>query len=177
MTQLQTDAALPGPAAQMLFNQVYADLRKRARTLLASHQTSSLNTTALVHEAYLKFGRSPQSPSSALHFFNAASVAMRQVIIDHARYLSAHKRSADAVVTLDGHLNEEGAMNVSETMRLSDALEALRAGDARLAQIVDLHFFAGLGFAEIAKLLDVSLSTVERDWRTARALLYRDMAE
>lgn len=178
MTQLLSDVEVPPePIAQATFNQVYADLRKRARMLLANHQTSSLNTTALVHEAYLKFGRSSQSPSCALHFFNTASIAMRQIIVDHARYLDACTRSAEAVVTLDGQIDQESTLNATETIRLNDALEGLRALDGRSAQIVDLHFFGGLGFAEIARLLDVSLSTVEREWRAARALLYRDMAE
>lgn len=160
-----------------MFNQVYADLRRRARALLANHQTSSLNTTALVHEAFLKFSTSPQSLDNNLHFFNAASIAMRQVIVDHARYLNASKRRADVVVTLGEDINAQGALNAIETIRLSDALDALRIQDERLAQIVDLHFFAGLGFAEIAKLLQVSLSTIEREWRAARALLYRNMAD
>lgn len=178
MTLFQTDVASPpNPTAQTAFDQVYADLRKRARALLASHQTSSLNTTALVHEAYLKFSHSAHSPSSTLHFFNTASIAMRQVIVDHARYLSAHKRSAEAVIPLDSQINEEVTMNATETIRLNDALDALRVHDERSAQIVDLHFFAGLGFGEIARLLGVSLSTVEREWRAARALLYRTMAE
>ncbi|HUD43459.1 MAG TPA: ECF-type sigma factor [Dokdonella sp.] len=178
MTPFPSDAApRPDLITQTTFNQVYADLRRRARSLLASHQTSSLNTTALVHEAYLKFGRSSQSPSSTLHFFNTASIAMRQVIVDHARYLSANKRSAEAVVTLDAQAGEQSVVNAAEAIRLSDALDALRRHDERLAQIVDLHFFAGLGYSEIARLLGVSLSTVEREWRVARALLYRDMAE
>lgn len=178
MTQLQPDVALSrDSAAQAVFNKVYADLRRRARKLLADHQTSSLNTTALVHEAFLKFGRSPQSSGNALHFFNAASIAMRQVIVDHARYLNARKRSADVVVTLGEHVNEESVATAGETIRLNDALEALRERDASLAQVVDLHFFAGLGFSEIAALRGVSLSTIEREWRAARALLYRDMAE
>ncbi len=178
MTQIQPDVALsPDAVTQTTFNQVYADLRRRARKLLASHQTSSLNTTALVHEAYLKFGRSPRAAGNTLHFFNAASMAMRQVIVDHARYLNARKRSAEVVVTLGDHVNEESVVTAGETIRLDDALEALRTQDASLAQVVDLHFFAGLGFSEIAALRRVSLSTIEREWRAARALLYRDMAE
>jgi len=176
MTESRRDSVPSGlPATHTLFSEIYADLRKRASILLASNQTSSLNTTGLVHEAYLKFSSSPQSPSSALHFFNIASAAMRQIIVDHARYLKANKRSSEAIVTLDDSLVEEGALDAVQTMRLSDALESLRASDARLAQIVDLHFFGGLGFSEIAKLFEVSLSTIEREWRTARALLYRDM--
>ncbi len=161
-------------ARQLLFSAIYDDLRTRARRMLAAHDACSLSTTVLVHETYTKLMSGPTPVTSRAHFFHIAAAAMRQIMVDQARHRNAQKRDARVLVTL-GDETPDTDENRMDMLVLDAALKRLRSRKERLAQIVELHFFGGLSFAEIAELSDVSLSTVEREWRTARALLYRDI--
>lgn len=164
-------------AYDALFSAIYDDLRRRAHHLLHQAQGATLSTTALVHETYLKLAGSQLALQDRAHFFCIASRAMRQVLLNTARDRSAMKRGGDwSRVTLSALTTGE-EVDLLELLALDKALVVLGNEDARLAQIVELHFFAGLGFAEIAELLALSERTVARDWRAARALLRHHMEQ
>ena len=159
------------------FAALYQDLHARAHRLLAANQAGSLNTTGLVHEAYVKLAGANLSAASKAHFFHIAALAMRQILVDHARYRQSQRRDHRMAATLDPELPGADEAQLIDVLALDAALARLREDGERLAQVVELHFFAGLSFAEIAEMHETSLSTVERDWRTARALLYAHMRE
>ena len=110
-------------------------------------------------------------------FFRIAACAMRQVLMNSARDRNAIKRGGDQDRVTLGAVGDGEAPDLLELLSLDEALTALGSQDARLAQVVELHFFAGLGFSEIAQLLDLSERTVARDWRAARALLRLHMTD
>ncbi|HET8897719.1 MAG TPA: ECF-type sigma factor [Rhodanobacteraceae bacterium] len=158
-----------------LFGRIYDDLHRRARQW-TDRAGATLSTTALVHETYLSLAGAQLSLNDKAHFFRLAARAMRRVLIDAARRRDAQKRGDGyRRVTLDSKLF--GAAPDLDIMALDQSLESLSASEPRLAQVVDLHFFAGLGFNEIAGLLELSERTVARDWRTARALLSLTLAD
>ncbi len=170
-------AAGDAAAQDALFAAIYADLRQRAHRLLRQSDGATLSTTALVHETYLKLAGSQLEPADRTHFFCIASRAMRQVLMNAARDRSTLKRGGDEVHVTLSAVTTGAEIDLLEVLSLDNALTALGTEDPRLAQVVELHFFAGLGFAEIATLLDLSERTVARDWRTARALLRACMGE
>jgi RNA polymerase sigma factor (TIGR02999 family) len=162
-------------ALNALFPLVYADLRDLARRQLRGAR-GTLNTTAVVHEAYLRFaGNEGVTPKDRAHFFALAARAMRQIVIDHARRHLAKKRGGGAARTLldDAHLAVES--RAGELLDLHAALERMEALDARLGRVVELRFFAGLSVEETAEAMAVSAITVKRDWRKAKAFLYREL--
>ncbi|MBS0583663.1 MAG: sigma-70 family RNA polymerase sigma factor [Proteobacteria bacterium] len=163
-------------ALHALFARVYRELKQLARKRLAESAGHSLNTTALVHEAYLKLAHSEGRPlHGRTHFFALAAKAMRQIVIDRARAHVAEKRggSEARLVELDEALGVPGGgLEADELLRLNHALDSLEAAEPRLAELVELRFFAGLGIGEIAVLRDVSERTLNRDWRRAKAQLY-----
>ena len=134
------------------------------------HQNPSLSATVLVHEAYLKLINAPIAAESKDHFFSLASRAMRQIMVDHARYRLYQKRDRRLQVSLAEDV-EQSATVLPDLIGIDIALHRLKEEDEDLVDIVQLHFFGGLGFAEIADMKGISLSTVERMWRTARQLL------
>ena len=165
-----------GDARNRLFELLYADLRRRAHSELAQHAGNTLSTTALVHETYLKLVDKDLRLESRAHFYRLAARAMRQVLIDHVRGRESIKRGGDlAVTTLHG--NEIEGADQFPLIALDRALEELNAFDANLAELTELHVFAGLEFAEIAALLGSSERSVYRDWRLARVFLRKCMAE
>ena len=158
-------------AREVEFAAIYDDLRLRARRLLASNDGGSLNTTGLVHEAYLKLAHGQSSATTRAHFFRVAATAMRQILIDHARYKRAQVRDHRLEGTLDVDASASIEDRAVDVLALDHAMTQLRDESESLVRIVELHFFSGLSFAEIAELEACSLSTVERQWRTARAWL------
>ena len=166
---LQRLAVGDNVAYDALFAAIYDDLRRRARRFLRVSE-ATLSTTALVHETYISLAGGHLSLNDKEHFFRLAARAMRRVLIDAARRRNAAKRGEGmAPITLDTGLAEP--IVAVDVLALDQALDRLAAAEPRLAKVVELHFFAGLDFTEIARLLDVSERTARRDWRAARALL------
>jgi RNA polymerase sigma factor (TIGR02999 family) len=159
---------------QALLPLVYSELRRLAQHHLRgerSHHT--LQSTALVHEAYLRMVK-PGSLriESRGHFFALASQLMREILVDHARRRSAGKRDGGTRMTLD----EAAELSTSKTvdlLALDDALSQLSEMSPRQSRIVELRFFGGLSIAETSEFLEVSPATVEREWAVARAWLFR----
>lgn len=161
-----------------LFSAAYEELRRLAARVSRSEAGQTLNPTALVNEAYLKLAASYAAiPRSRLHFRRLTARAMRQVLVEAARRRNALKRgSGQAFVTLEEGLLAPEA-TPGELLALDDALERLSKLNERQALMVEYRYFGGLETAEIAELLDISESTVLRDWRAARAWLARELAD
>jgi RNA polymerase sigma factor (TIGR02999 family) len=156
-----------------VFSLVYEELRRLASFVRRGDGSVTLNSTALVHEAWLKLKDSPHLANTSVpHFKAIAAQAMRQVLVDAARRRNAQKRSAgEAVsVTPQSYPAEIAPFDV-ELLALDAALEKLAGLNARQAQVVECRFFGGLSVSETAALLQVSESVVERDWRAAKAWL------
>lgn len=161
-----------------LFERVYAELKQLARMQLAG-ASSTLNTTSLVHEVYLKLVR-PHGVDlhGRAHFFALAAKAMRQIVIDRARARVTEKRGGENVqmVSLDEAAGiADAELDPDELLRLDQALSKLESDEPRLSELVELRFFAGLAVAEIAALREVSERTLNRDWRRAKAHLHASL--
>jgi RNA polymerase sigma factor (TIGR02999 family) len=153
---------------------VYGDLRKvAARRLRAERSSHTLSPTGLVHETYLRLlGQHRSHLHNRMQFFALAAQLMRRVLVDHARRRAARKRGGAGVrVTFDEAIASPAPD--ADLVALDEALTELFALDARQARTVELRFFGGLSVEEVAEALQVSRSTAERDWRLARAWLYR----
>ena len=163
-------------ALDALLPLVYDELRKLARHYLASEKPGhTLQSTALVHEAYLRLsGQSPVAMENRTHFFGIAARLMRQILVDNARARRASKRDAGCIVTLDESANILGNQTL-DLIALNDALTELARLDERQARIVDLRFFAGLSVEDTALALDISPATVKRSWMAARLWLHREL--
>jgi RNA polymerase sigma factor (TIGR02999 family) len=165
-------------ALDRLFPVVYQELHDRAHRQLARRRPGdTLSTTALVHEAYLKLTDSAhQTYQDRVHFFAVASRAMRQILVDYARRMTAAKRGSGLAVSLDpDQLGDPG--RAEELIALDEALARLEVLDERLARNVEMRFFGGLSVEEAAEALGVSPRTVKRDWRRARAFLFEAVRE
>jgi RNA polymerase sigma factor (TIGR02999 family) len=164
-------------AAQELFASLYAELHRLAEHHLHRGAPEvTLGTTTLLHEAYLNItSREALSFPDRGRFLAYASRAMRGLIIDYTRRRRAKKRGGEFHITLAGDDEPGVVMNDERLQQLSEALDELARLEAPLAQLVDLHFFCGLTFDEIASLRNVSVRTVHRDWRAARLLLHRSL--
>ena len=165
-------------AVDRLFELAYAELLRRARWTRRRGAPATLNTTALVHEAYLKL-RPDQGLEIAdsTHFSYGMVRAMRQVLIDKARRRSAEKRGGDCdVVTL--HSGDGSAtIRPDQLLALDEALERLSSFDERKAKVVECRFYCGYEVEETAEILSVSPATVKRDWRAARAWLAQELGD
>ena len=182
----QAAAGQPGAAAELL-PLVYEHLRALARAKMAGESAAqSLPPTALVHEAYLKILGAERPWNDKRHFFAAAALAMRRILVDRARARNGPKRGViDGQVSLE--LAEQRAGGTGETERLPNcddsmdwialeaAMGALEAHDAGLAEVVHLRYFAGLTVDETALALGVSSRSINRDWLVARAWLLQRM--
>jgi RNA polymerase sigma-70 factor (ECF subfamily) len=158
---------------------LYEELRRLARQRLRDERSEhTLDTTALVHEAYLRlFQQKALDAPTRADFFAIASNTMRRVLVDYARARRRQKRGGgQPMVPLDEvapFLTDRAA---EEVLGLDDALERLRSMQPRAVRIVEMHFFGGVTLAEIARLLDVSEKTVQRDWQAARAWLRKEIS-
>ncbi len=158
--------------------EVYEDLRRLARFFMHhEHSPDMLQTTALVHEAYLKLFKDGDSTEVELRrFFLAAARAMRAVLIDHARRRRALKRNnGGRKVPLDAVVNAYED-RVADLMALEEALERLSEIDPELTKLVELRFYAGLGETETAQILGVSVRSVRRAWRVAKMWLRKELS-
>jgi RNA polymerase sigma factor (TIGR02999 family) len=175
ITELIRDADTGDRAAiDRLFTVMYADLHR-----LAEHQVArnggqfTLGATTLLHEAYISMAdREGAAYPDRAHFMAYASRAMRGLVIDYVRRRQAHKRGGEFHITGIDTSTPAAAPDGPEGLEaLGDALEGLSLLDRPLAELVDLHFFCGFGFGEIAAMRGVSERTVQRDWQKARLLL------
>lgn len=163
-------------ARKALFERLYDELKLLARKRLTASAGHTLNTTGLVHEAYLKLAQpAGLKLHSRRHFFALAAKAMRQIVIDHARARLSEKRGGPDVCVVgleeaSGAFGEELASE--ELLRLDDALAQLAAEEPDLAELVELRFFTGLSMADIAILHAQGERTVVRNWRRAKVQLY-----
>jgi RNA polymerase sigma factor (TIGR02999 family) len=156
---------------------VYEELRHLAKRYMRRERSGhSLQTTALVNEAYLRLvDYKNMRWQNRAHFFAVSAQAMRRILVDHARRRNLKRGRGMQCVPLE-HTAEIGAERGADLIKLDDALRALAEVDARKARVVELRFFGGLSVEESAEVLSVSPVTVMRDWSTARAWLYREMS-
>ena len=154
------------------FEQLYDQLRRLARQQLRGSAHITLCTTALVHEAYLKLQSSQPEVTARGRFYALAGKAMRCVLVDHIRATKTEKRGGDlARVTLITDIPFANLAHPVDLLEIEQALEALQQVDPRMVSVVECHFFAGMEFDEIAAYLGLSVRTIHRDWRLARAFL------
>ncbi|MCC7001034.1 MAG: sigma-70 family RNA polymerase sigma factor [Gemmatimonadaceae bacterium] len=176
---MSAESRIPAAHADDLFPVVYEELRRLAHSHRARQGAAeTLNTTAVVHEAYLRLteGGGAQFNDRA-HFLAVASRAMRFVLVDHARARSTEKRGGSGRdISLDEALLPADDRS-DELLAIDEALTRLEAHDPRLGQLVQVRFFAGLDYGEIAETVGLSVPTVKRDWARARAWLYRFITE
>jgi RNA polymerase sigma factor (TIGR02999 family) len=158
---------------------VYDELRRLAhRKLRAERSDVTLRTTELVHEAYLKLvDHHAVDWQDRQHFFAVAARAMRQVLVEHARTRTAEKRGGDVPDRPLEAVTPETPRPPAAILAIDQALDRLAELDERQTRVVECRFFGGYTIAETADVLDVSHSTVERDWRTAKAWLQRELQE
>lgn len=159
-----------------VFALVYEELRRLARMVRRGRAGQTMDTTALVHEAYLKLVPSQLAGvDSRIYFYRVAAKAMRQVLVDAARQRIADKRGGgQQAITFDEDLHAT-ALEAEQLLMVDDALRRLEALNARAARVVECRFFAGLNVEETAQALEISPPTVKRDWRLARAWLVRHL--
>jgi RNA polymerase sigma factor (TIGR02999 family) len=178
VTRLLADASQGNrDALSALMPLIYEELRAiAARHLRAERPNHTLQTTGLVHEAYLRLVDQNQNWRNRGHFFAIAATMMRRILVDYARASRAEKRGGDKVPV---PLEEASAVPVDDTwpdlLELDWALTRLTDIDERLARVVELRFFGGLTVEETAEVLDSSPRTIKREWRTARAWLRREI--
>jgi len=161
-------------AVDRLFSELYAELHEMAKSRIRRHVPMTiLDTTALLHESYLRLVKvGALSVANRAHFLAYASRVMRSIIVDFARQRLAERRGGGAVeVPLDTESFESAASPEADVVRVHEALEELAAVDERLVRLVEMRYFGGLTEEEIAEALDLSARTVQRDWEKARLLL------
>lgn len=168
MTQETND----GQPLDQLFGEVYHELRRLAHRQRTPSDGATLDTTALVHELYLQMSRNDLKFAQTRQFYAYAARAMRHLLVDRARERARMKHGGDLRRT---EYNEslEGSVRVDpqQALELDEALQRLAQDDKRAAEIVELHYFAGLPLERIAELCGLSVRTVHRDWSYARAFL------
>lgn len=165
-------------ASEALYERVYTELKRLAHVQLSVHGRpgQTLDTTALVHETYLRLaGPAGAAPADRAHFFNLAARVMRHVIVDFARRRDAEKRGGGVVPieleeAADRLADPRGTLSI-ELLALDRALGELERASPELAQLVELRFFAGLALEEIAPIAGRSERSLKRDWRRAQAFL------
>lgn len=165
-------------ARDQLLPLVYAELRRRAAGYLRREQRGhTLQPTALVHEAYIRLSGQNAGWKNRAQFFAVSSQIMRRILVDHARARRAAKRPGRRMqVTLVEEEAVASGPRELDLIALDEALDQLAAADPRQAQMVELRFFGGLTHEEVASVLGVSLATVNREWRLAKAWLYQRVA-
>ena len=164
-------------ALERLMPLVYRELHKIAKNYMARQSPGhTLQTTAIIHEAYLKLtGSTEHDWQNSAHFFAVAAKAMRHVLVDHARTALSAKRGGHACeVTLDEGIAMAPGQD-RELVALDDALTTLDQLQPRQGQVVELRYFAGLSVEQTAAVLKISPETVARDWRFAKSFLQREM--
>jgi RNA polymerase sigma factor (TIGR02999 family) len=164
-------------ALDHVLSTLYRELHAMARRQLHGQRGGTLDTTALVHESYFKLIRSQNAEfADRAHFFAYAATAMRSVVVDYARQRLSQKRGGDQQRVTDLPDDITAGVNLGEEMlHLDTALQKLAQLDKRLAQVVELRYFAGLSETQIGELLHCSERTVRRDWQKARLFLLAEL--
>ncbi len=162
-------------ASEQLFVALYDELHRLSQAQLRRHGYGvSLNATTLVHEAYLALqGRDSVAFTERGRFMAYAARAMRGLIIDHVRSKGAQKRGGDVHITALDTQIAENVSDITELEAINEAVEQLTTVEPELAEIVELKFFCGFSFQEIAAMRDVSERTIQRQWEKARIFLYQ----
>ena len=177
MAEASSSAAVPvharglSPADVAIFVEIYSQLKPRAHQLLSAHRNETLNTTGLLHEAFLKLLQHAGSVSDRRHLYRLTVLAMRQILLDRVRVKGARRNGGDLDrVTLSG-LDVSGPLQPFDIVVFDGTLDQLRLVDARKADVFELRVLAGLEMKEIATLLEISEITVRRDFRAACTLV------
>jgi RNA polymerase sigma-70 factor, ECF subfamily len=179
VTGLLVAASRGEPAAlDQLFPIVYDKLKTLAQKHLRGERAEhTLGATGLVHEAYLKLiDQHHVNWESQAHFYGVATLAMRRILVDHARRRSAGKRGRQHQITLDTDAAGTAPEASDEILAVDEALHALAKEDPRAAELVNLRYFGGLTIEDAAKVLNISPATAKRDWVLARAWLQRALS-
>jgi RNA polymerase sigma factor (TIGR02999 family) len=165
-------------ALESLVPLVYAELRSLAHHYLRQERPDhTLQSTALVHEAYVRLvGHEPPTLQNRSHFFGVAARLMREILVEHARGQRAAKRGGGAPTIALDEIGEVARRVDIDLLQLDDALTELARFDERQSRIVELRFFSGLSIDETSEVMGISPATVSREWTTARAWLYRQIA-
>jgi RNA polymerase sigma factor (TIGR02999 family) len=162
-------------ALKALLPLVYDELKRLARHHLRGERPGhTLQSTALVHEAYLRLVQKPLQLQNRTHFFAVAARLMREILVDHARSRRAAKRDYRCKITLAQAVALPQKREV-DLLALDDALNELSHLDPRQGRIVELRFFGGLSIDETSEIMGISPATVKREWATARAWLHREI--
>jgi len=158
-----------------IFSLTYSELREMAHQRLhRSNRVTSLDTTALVHECYLRLVRLGQLQTrDRSHFLGYAARVMRSIVVDFVRQRLAKRRGGDELrVTLGTDIRDSSAVSEEQIMQVDEALQELGVLDPRLVQVVEMRYFAGFTVEQIAETRGVTTRTIRRDWEKARLLLY-----
>ncbi len=166
-------------AREQLMSLVYHELHRMAHRYLNQEVPGhTLQTTALIHEAYLRLaGQSEPHWENRAHFFGVAAQVMRHILVDYARARRFAKRGGGLQVMPLEEAAAVSAERAAEVVALDEALEALATFDKRRSQVVELRYFGGLSLEETAAVLKVSVDTVKRDWRLAKAWLLKELSK
>jgi RNA polymerase sigma-70 factor, ECF subfamily len=167
-------------ALDRLMPLVYDELKRMAKRYMNSQSGGggqTLQTTALIHEAYLKLaGQKEKKWQNRAHFFAVAARAMRHIMVDHARGKHREKRGGDAQILSLENVAVVSNERAAEVIALDEALDGLLALDERKGRVVELRYFGGLSVEETAEVLKISSETVTRDWRFAKSWLLRELS-
>jgi RNA polymerase sigma factor (TIGR02999 family) len=168
---------LPVNLQQDLTAQVYNQLRRIAEVRFSRQQAGhTLQATALVHEAFLKLQKHPSVfAGDQRHFYRVAAEAMRQILIDHARSKGCQKRGGANRRAIGDVAELAAEQDPEEIMALEEAIRRFEKVQPRAAEVVNLRFFAGLSVEETAEATGLSVRTVNREWKFARAWLYKEL--
>ena len=166
-----------GAALQALMPLVYDEMRRLAHRYLRRERGGhTLQSTALVHEAYVRLtGNAPPQLQDRAHFFGIAAHVMRQILVEYARARNAEKRGGAVIKLAIDNIDLPSRKADLDIVALDDALKDLARIDAQQSRVVELRFFSGLSIDETAEVLEISESTVKRDWNTARVWLFREL--
>jgi RNA polymerase sigma factor (TIGR02999 family) len=164
-------------ALHTLMPLVYDEMRHLAHGYLRRERPGhTLPSTALVHEAFVRLtGNAPPQWKDRAHFFGIMAHLMRQILVEYARNRNAGKRGGAVVKVTIGGVEEYAAKPDLDVVALDDALKDLARIDPQQSRVVELRFFSGLSIEESAEVMGISISTVKRDWNTARAWLFREL--
>lgn len=163
-------------ALERLIEAIYPELKRLAHFQLTGERPDhTLNTTAIVHEAYLRLSSGDGKWSDRGHFLRAASTVMRHLLVDHARKRSAMKRGTGVPVRSFDEANHSGDDDLLAVIALDNAMSDIAEIDPHLEQIIECRYFAGLSVADTAEALGMAVRTVERDWQRARGYLLNAM--